>query len=1195
MLSSKKLTFSLTSLIVLIAFGLVCFAPSVFADGYDKDKVETFTLYDLTVKIGSAESMIDVSAVDHPDIDDIQIATGRDRASRAFDAQETLAITLLVDFSHVVNLAEPGARIDLEDIDETTTNEPKPSGGDFGADDLYVAAYDKEERSLGVLNLAEAVSATTSISQFRDTGGPGRQFLVRIDEEHLRNAYLQRGGAADPGHEIYSLVFFIPRGKGAGGGPASDVGVSADNTVTRGIRKYDRAHAITHFGPDAHQHLNKKSNEFQVDLVDDDQGDPQYAMLTGVSTAQDVARNTDTTDTDDGAGGPTDAGSGTPGVVSIMRIVDRAGFIESGDFDVRIILTEEPMGGLTADKIMVSNGSVKSVVKGATYKGGHPMRDAIPLYIPEGDPAEDNPAIALPEVDKMDSELGPEMVMYYHTSNADGSTAALGFEAAGIMMVEAPDGGTAANGTVANFSEATGRDNRYHSYIAAITPSAGLPDAMVTVSVATFDDNVLPVPNRYVPLTAEQRIATTLTGAAMYVRDARVKNESLSVRVSTAKDTTSDAAVKKAAGITAYETRRDDDADDSDGEGKGGVYDLNPSLKELGGKLVIPANGYLVLVRGTADNSGVVNVSAKFKEKLTDAQKLYNVVYEFALPQPGPDLDNFFRNGGTIRLIHGDLPAATGSGTDESKAAPEKDDKPDTAHADYAGYDGATTKAYAKGDVVISEIMWGGSVSQYIELHNTTAAAIPIDHLEWAIAVKTAVPTGFTELDAVGNNPSTGYWEVPGADFEVAAAIGNVITEQTPAASMSRVSDATSATGLTKDGTAEASWATSLRRDIVRSTGNANIIGNRIGTPGAANAYVEPEMVDDDDEMMDEPMAPAAEAGDIMISEIMVASNDGRLPQWIEIANDSTAAVSLSGWSLEIDNDAADTDVVGASIEIDLGDVEIGAHQVALVVSKEGRNSGVDTAGAARVAGDANAGDLDADRIINVQNDVSPDNARYRLISEMGFMLSLIPPQKGAVRTPGDVAGNLGGGWELPMSEGGRSSLIRSDKDADAGTDAADWMLASDTMLNGAYRATYYGSDEDVGTPGFDAGGALPVELSSFNAARDRVTGAVVITWETQSELNNAGFFIKRSQQQKSKFVVVNPTMIAGAGTTAEKQSYTYTDATADPNVIYFYQIEDVSLDGNRQTLTRAHRLKGHIGAAGKATTTWGELKSSRE
>ena len=71
--------------------------------------------------------------------------------------------------------------------------------------------------------------------------------------------------------------------------------------------------------------------------------------------------------------------------------------------------------------------------------------------------------------------------------------------------------------------------------------------------------------------------------------------------------------------------------------------------------------------------------------------------------------------------------------------------------------------------------------------------------------------------------------------------------------------------------------------------------------------------------------------------------------------------------------------------------------------------------------------------------------------------------------------------------------------------------------------------------------------------------------------------------------------MIAGAGTTSEKQSYTYTDTTAQPNIVYYYQIEDVSLDGHRQTLTRAYRLKGHIGAAGKATTTWGELKSSLE
>ena len=71
--------------------------------------------------------------------------------------------------------------------------------------------------------------------------------------------------------------------------------------------------------------------------------------------------------------------------------------------------------------------------------------------------------------------------------------------------------------------------------------------------------------------------------------------------------------------------------------------------------------------------------------------------------------------------------------------------------------------------------------------------------------------------------------------------------------------------------------------------------------------------------------------------------------------------------------------------------------------------------------------------------------------------------------------------------------------------------------------------------------------------------------------------------------------MVPGAGTISEKQFYTYTDTTAQPNVVYYYQIEDVSLDGNRQTLTRGIRLRGHIGAAGKLTSTWGELKMSNE
>ena len=1190
---SNKMTFSLASLVMLLAFGLVCFVPSVMADGDVKK-----THIDLEVTIGAAESLMDVSAKDG-----LQVDSGRNRMDRRLDIDgdgnestdltlnlvmfneaDTVEagendsdagdiLTLSVRFSHPVNLENPGAS--LEDLEQATLgrNEDdltKPatadSGGNFGTDDIFVAAFDIDGRQLGVLPL---VKTGIIEADFIDASSPGRNFLVTIHQASLLNAYGNN-------FEISELVFFIPIGRP--GTLDKDLALGADAKVTRGIRKADFGHAIAHFGPDAHQHLNKASNRYEIELVDADQGDPQYSKIMGISGAADVAMDGADTPTSDTAGDVMDEGSGTPGVVSIMRTASRAGFIEGGDFEVRIILTEEPMGGLTADKIMVANGSVKGVAKGVTYRGGHAAITAVVASA-----STQGAVMARP---KRDSELGPEMIDYYlaavDVTVSPLVTAVFGTDPGGDSgAAKVPMMDTADNGTVANFPEATGRDNMYHSYIAMISPNDDV-DGNVIVSVGAFDDNVLPVPNRYIPVTSEQRDATRLSGWAEHVRDARVMSETLSVRVVTGADTTS----KKALATAAYKTRSNDDPKD-------GIFNLNPNLKPLGAKLVIPENGYLVLVTGgDQEKSNVISVPAKIKEKVTAVQKSYNVAYGFALPFPADNLEDFFRNGGTLQLVYADLVAATGSGHDDAKATPEKDGKPDTEHADYTGYDGASTKTYANGAVIISEIMWGrnggGSTDiQYIELHNTTAEAIGIDSWEWAIAVGSE-PAAFTVIDTVGNLPSTGYWAVPGQSGTNVLINGNPVSRD--AISMSRVTGGTM-------GTEKASWANSVRR-MTAADGtvvvNTNLVGGSVGTPGAANAYVMPDPAAAPPDTPT-PAAPVAKAGDIMISEIMVASNGGRFPQWIEITNGSVGEVSLMGWVVSIANDSADPDVVAASLGIKLDGVTLDAGHSVLVVSKlSNRNSGV----AARTKDDGNVGVLDSNRIVDAQSQVNPPTATYSLLSEMAFQISLQPPLTGGITDRGDVVGNLGGGWELPMSEGNRSSLIRREMNATAeimGTDAAGWVLASDPGGVGAFLDTFYGDKDDVGTPGYDAGGALPVELSGFGAKRDPLTGAVVITWATQSELNNAGFFIKRSQQQKSKFVVVNPTMIAGAGTTAEKQSYTYTDATADPNVIYYYQIEDVSLDGNRQTLTRAHRLKGHIGAAGKATTTWGELKSSRE
>lgn len=66
--------------------------------------------------------------------------------------------------------------------------------------------------------------------------------------------------------------------------------------------------------------------------------------------------------------------------------------------------------------------------------------------------------------------------------------------------------------------------------------------------------------------------------------------------------------------------------------------------------------------------------------------------------------------------------------------------------------------------------------------------------------------------------------------------------------------------------------------------------------------------------------------------------------------------------------------------------------------------------------------------------------------------------------------------------------------------------------------------------------------------------------------------------------------MIQGAGTTGKRTEYRWTDTTAKPNTVYYYQIEDVSHAGERQQLGTV-RLKGLVSASGKLMSRWADLK----
>ena len=117
---------------------------------------------------------------------------------------------------------------------------------------------------------------------------------------------------------------------------------------------------------------------------------------------------------------------------------------------------------------------------------------------------------------------------------------------------------------------------------------------------------------------------------------------------------------------------------------------------------------------------------------------------------------------------------------------------------------------------------------------------------------------------------------------------------------------------------------------------------------------------------------------------------------------------------------------------------------------------------------------------------------------------------------------------------------------------------------------------------------SLPVTLSHFRA--EHTDASVVLKWTTESEVDNAGFFIYRSETKDGEFKIVNPTMIQGAGTTGERNEYTWTDTAAKPNTVYYYRIEDVSHAGVRKQLATV-RLRGLVSASGKFTTTWADLR----
>ena len=321
----------------------------------------------------------------------------------------------------------------------------------------------------------------------------------------------------------------------------------------------------------------------------------------------------------------------------------------------------------------------------------------------------------------------------------------------------------------------------------------------------------------------------------------------------------------------------------------------------------------------------------------------------------------------------------------------------------------------------------------------------------------------------------------------------------------------------------------------------------------------------------------------VVFSEFMFESVGGedRLPQWIEVYNNSAKEINLNGWKLKLKR------LQSVSFEVTTTfkeDFIIPVEQSRLIVTSLGRHSG--------------GGKLSDDDVYQLnrlhaeelaQNDIENSN---RLITRDGFSLKLINPKDVLIDHISTLTGDKQT-WQLHecLIDGVRTSLIRrfDDRVPRSGTERGGWYRAFDAKR--LVVGIYYGHSQDLGTPAYRRGKLLPVELSQFSARF--VKDEVVINWTTESELNNAGFNILRSTSRTKNFRPINTKLIKGAGTTGERNTYQFIDKTAKPNVAYYYRIEDVDFSGTRSILT-TYQIRGVITPTGKVITTWGTLKDDR-
>ncbi|NIM91999.1 MAG: DUF2341 domain-containing protein [Candidatus Aminicenantes bacterium] len=122
-----------------------------------------------------------------------------------------------------------------------------------------------------------------------------------------------------------------------------------------------------------------------------------------------------------------------------------------------------------------------------------------------------------------------------------------------------------------------------------------------------------------------------------------------------------------------------------------------------------------------------------------------------------------------------------------------------------------------------------------------------------------------------------------------------------------------------------------------------------------------------------------------------------------------------------------------------------------------------------------------------------------------------------------------------------------------------DEVRMSDSIRSGDWIKTEY-SNQWEPQNFYQVSAETLVELSYFRATS--FDSAVILEWATETELDNAGFNIWRSEDRDRDYVRINLYFIPGEGEAGFGAEYSLTDYDVTNGVVYYYKLEEIDLYG---------------------------------